>query len=282
MYEAYFGLREPPFSFSPDPRFLWRSETHEEGLSALHCGISTGKGIILLTGGVGAGKTTLLHTALTQQPETTSAALITNTAGLTGLDLLTLVAAELGVRARRKSTAEHILAIKAFLLERFREGWKTVLAIDEAQSLSQQALEQLRLLSNLETNREKMLQIILAGQPELRRKLTRPGLRPLLQRIELQHHVEPLSPSELVAYLDHRLRVAGRGYAQIFEPGAESIFFGFSAGCPRLVNLLADQSLLSAFAKDIRPVPRILVETEAKALDEQRLDPLWEAEIWDA
>jgi general secretion pathway protein A len=265
MYESLFGLREAAFSLTPDPRFLWLSETHEEGLAALQYGIAARKGFLLLTGEVGTGKTTLLRTALERVPEGTDVAVVFNTAGLSPLDLLRLIAADLRVTAKSKS--DFILGINALLLRRLRNGQNTVLVIDEAQNLSMEGLEEIRLLSNLETETEKLLQIVLTGQPELRSMLADPRLRAIRQRIALEHHVEPLRPDEMRPYLAHRLQVAGGEYDSVFGPGAEEIFFDCSRGYPRVVNLLADRTLLSAYAKQLRPVPRALLEAKAKQME---------------
>ena len=281
MYEAFFGLREAPFSLNPDPRFLWLSDTHQEALAALSYGIATRAGFILITGGVGSGKTTLLRAALARVPSGFETGLIANTAGLSDLDLLKLVATEFRAEGRLRGKADCLVGLKAALLERQRTGVKPVLVIDEAQNLSVNALEQVRLLSNFETDREKLVQIILAGQPELRRKLALPRLEPLSQRIVIDHHLEPLRPFEVRLYLEHRLRVAGGRFEQVFDPGCETTFFGFSVGCPRLVSALADRALLAAYAQGVRPVPRALVEAKAKELDSARTDELWEADVWE-
>jgi general secretion pathway protein A len=287
MYESFFGLDEPAFSVTPDPRFLWPSETHEEGLSALCYGIVGRKGFILLTGEVGAGKTTLLRAAIDRIPKEfvdfPETAMILNTVGLDPLDLLKLICAEFGViglqaeSPRRETTADYIIVLQRFLLERLRNGGNTVLIIDEAQNLTPAVLEQVRLLSNLETDSHKLLQIVLTGQPELRRTLARTELRQLRQRIAIEHHVEPLRPADILPYLRHRIEVAGGRYEEIFSDGVESVFFDFSRGCPRLLNLLADRVLLSAYAKKTRPVPLALVEEKAKEMaadrDEGRRTP---------
>ena len=171
MYESFFGLRELPFSLTPDPRFLWLSDTHEEGLATLVYGITRNKGFLLLTGEVGTGKTTLLRAALRELPRDTDTALIINTIGLTPLDLLKLIAAEFCIEGRFESTADYLIAINRMLLERLRTGRNTVLIIDEAQNLDSATLEEVRLLSNLETDTAKLMQIVLTGQPELIRKL---------------------------------------------------------------------------------------------------------------
>ena len=270
MYESFFGLREPAFSLAPDPRFLWPSETHEEGLSALYYGVTRRKGFLLLTGGIGAGKTTLLRAVLAKLPADTDTALIMNTADASGLDLLKLIAAELGLAGPFEAKVDYIIALNSHLLDQLRAGINTVLVIDEAQNLDQPTLEEVRLLSNLETDAEKLLQIVLTGQPELRHKLADPRLRQLRQRIAIEHHLEPLRPCDVLPYLAHRIAVAGGRYDQVFGPDSESAFFAFSRGCPRLLSLLADRVLLSAYAKQVRPVPAALVEEKAKQMVEDQ------------
>ena len=284
MYESFFGLHEPAFSLNANPRFLWLSETHQEGLSALCYGITRRKGFLMLTGEVGAGKTTLLRAALDRLPadllDVPEVAVVTNTAELGPLDLLKLVCAELGIGGPQlvvqqplQTKADYLIALNAFLIDRLRAGLTSVLVIDEAQNLSLTTLEQVRLLSNLETGSEKLLQIVLTGQPELRRKLSDPRLRQLRQRIAVEHHLEALSPSEVLPYLRHRIEVAGGRYERVFAIGAEPAFIEFSSGCPRLINLLADKCLLSAYAKNMRPVVPALVELKAKELSAWRFHP---------
>jgi general secretion pathway protein A len=214
-------------------------------------------------------------------PETIEVAFLANTEGLTGLELLKLVAAEFHVEGPLGDRADCLIALKSFLVEQAHAGTRAVLVVDEAQNLTLETLEQVRLLSNLETDSHKLVQIVLTGQPELRRKLQREELQPLLQRIVIDHHLAPLRPYEVHPYVEHRLRVAGVPYERVFEPGAESAFFGFSAGCPRLVSLLADRVLMSAYAQGLRPVPKPLVEGKAKEIDATRSDELWEADIWE-
>jgi general secretion pathway protein A len=266
MYESFFGLRELPFSLAPDPRFLWPSETHEEGLAALYYGITRRKGFVLLTGEVGTGKTTLLRAALDRIPDETETALILNTADLSALDLLKLIAAEFGLSYGAGTKADYLIALNRYLLTRLEKGFNTVLVIDEAQNLSLQALEEVRLLSNLETDTEKLLQIVLTGQPELLERLTDPALRQLRQRIAIEHHLESLRPEQIEPYLRHRIEVAGGDYEAILEPGLEPIFYKASLGCPRLTSLLADRSLLASYARQVRPVPREIVEAKARQL----------------
>jgi len=270
MYESFFGLRELPFSLTPDPRFLWLSDTHEEGLATLIYGITRQKGFLLLTGEVGTGKTTLLRAALRELPRDTDTALIINTIGLTPLDLLKLIAAEFGLEGPYESTADYLIAINRMLLERLRTGRNTVLIIDEAQNLDAATLEEVRLLSNLATDTAKLMQIVLTGQPELIRKLASPALRQLRQRIAIEHHMEPLTPEQIRPYLAHRIDVAGGRYEEIFEPGVEAVFYWFSQGCPRLISLLADRVLLSAYSKQVVPISPDFVEMKAKTMGASR------------
>ena len=272
MYESFFGLREPAFSLAPDPRFLWPSDTHEEGLAALVYGIPRRKGFMLITGEVGTGKTTLLRAALDRIPSDTEVALVLNTAGLTPVDLLKLIGAEFRLPGPFDGKVDYVIALNRFLMQQLEAGTNTVLLIDEAQNLDPELLEEVRLLSNLETNSEKLLQIVLTGQPELLRKLASPNLRQLRQRVAIEHHVQPLREEEVGDYLAHRIEVAGGRMEHVFAPGCEHVFHSFSGGCPRLISLLADRVLLAAFSKELRPVPPALVERKAKEMDAARLE----------
>jgi general secretion pathway protein A len=277
MYERYFCLPEPAFSATPDPRFLWLSETHEEALAALRYGIAQQAGFVLLTGGIGAGKTTLLRAALRSVSsgagDRAVTALVVSTAGLTALDLFKLVAAEYRLGVGPNGT-DLVVALKAFLLERHRRARHTVLVIDEAQNLLPGVLEQVRLLSNLAAETDGLLQVVLTGPPELREKLALPGLRRLRQRIAVEHHVDPLQPGEIGSYLRHRIGVAGGRYEGIFAPGADLAFAAFCSGCPRLINLLADRVLLAAYARRQRPISASFVERKARELAAARAAPL--------
>jgi general secretion pathway protein A len=266
MYESFYGLRELPFSLTPDPRFLWLSDTHEEGLAALYYGITRRKGFVLLTGEVGAGKTTLLRAVLDKLSPGTETALILNTADLTRIDLLKLIAAELRLNVAATSKADYLIALNRFLLQRLERSLNTVLVIDEAQNLGAEALEEIRLLSNLETDTEKLLQIVLTGQPELLQRLADPALRQLRQRIAIEHHVRFLRPDEVGSYLRHRVEQAGGKYQDLFEGGLEQVFFAASMGCPRLISLLADRALLAAFAREVKPVSRAILESKARQI----------------
>jgi general secretion pathway protein A len=267
MYERFFGLKEPAFSLTPDPRFLWLSETHHEGLAALYYGITRRKGFLLLTGEVGTGKTTLLRAVLDRVPADTETALVLNTAGLSRIDLLKLVADEFRLRGPLATKADYVIALNSFLIMRHRAGLNTVLIIDEAQNLSPEALEEVRLISNLETQTDKLLQIVLTGQPELRRSLAAPSLRQLRQRIALQHHVQPLRPEEVSSYLRHRTSVAGGSYDEIFMPGVEPLIHAFTKGYPRSISILADRCLIAGYSRQLKPVPAELIEEKGRELD---------------
>ncbi|MDJ0788377.1 MAG: AAA family ATPase [Myxococcota bacterium] len=244
------------------------SETHEEGLASLYYGVEARRGFVLLTGEVGAGKTTLLRAVIDDLPAGTSVAVVFNTAGLDSLDLLELVARDLQIQVPARNKASYIIAINELLLRRLETGQNTVLIIDEAQNLSPSALEEVRLLSNLETASDKLLQIVLTGQPELRDLLARPDLRALRQRIAIEHHVDFLQPEQIQPYLAHRIEIAGGRYDAIFPYGADQLFYSASLGCPRLVNQLADRSLLAAYSRQLRPIPLALIEQKAKGMQD--------------
>jgi len=267
MYEQFFGLKEPAFSLTPDPRFLWLSETHHEGLAALYYGITRRKGFLLLTGEVGTGKTTLLRAVLDRLPADTETALILNTAGLTRIDLLKLIADEFRLRGPLTTKADYVIALNAFLIMRHRAGLNTVLIVDEAQNLGAEALEEVRLISNLETQTDKLLQIVLTGQPELRRNLASPSLRQLRQRIALQHHVQPLRPEEVSSYLRHRTSVAGGTYDEIFASGVEPLIHAFTRGYPRSISILADRCLIAGYSRQLKPITAELIEEKGRELD---------------
>ena len=192
--------------------------------------------------------------------------MILNTVGITPLDLLKLIAAEFGLEGTFASTADYLIALNRMLLERLRIGRNTVLIIDEAQNLDSETLEEIRLLSNLETDTSKLMQIVLTGQPELLEKLEAPALRQLRQRIAVEHHMAVLEPDQVRPYLAHRLEVAGGCYSDVFLPDCEPIFAWFSGGCPRLISLLADRVLLAAYSREIRPVGPDFVAKKANSM----------------
>ncbi|VAW35238.1 General secretion pathway protein A, partial [hydrothermal vent metagenome] len=271
MYRNYFGLRQKPFSIAPDPAFLYMSERHREALAHLLYGIRSDAGFVLLTGEVGTGKTTICRCLLEQMPESARVAYIINPR-LSTLELLASICDEFGIAYPPGEASGKLLVdlINEYLLEAHAEGCKPVLIIDEAQNLSHDLLEQIRLLTNLETNEQKLLLIIMLGQPELRDKLLRPELRQMQQRITARYHLGPLSKSDTCAYVNHRLAVAG-SRQRLFTPAALSRVFAFSGGVPRLINLLCDRSLLGAYSRGHAKANRaIVVRAAGELLDDGR------------
>ena len=259
MYKDYFGLREEPFSIAPDPQFLYMSERHREALAHLLYGLKTDGGFVLLTGEVGTGKTTVCRCLLEQIPENSEIAFVLNPK-LTVIELLETICDELGISYPQdnQSIKVFIDAINRFLLEAHSQGRKTVLIIDEAQNLSPTVLEQIRLLTNLETNKQKLLQVLMIGQPELKEMLERADLRQLAQRITARYHLEPLSRNEIKAYISHRLNVAGVE-RPLFPAATLRKLYSLSGGVPRLINLLCDRALLGAYVREQQSVsPKLL------------------------
>ncbi|MGR9045947.1 MAG: ExeA family protein [Gammaproteobacteria bacterium] len=268
MYNHYFNFTEQPFSIAPDPHFIYMSERHQEGLAHLMYGIETGGGFVALTGEVGTGKTTLCHCLLQQLPEQIDLALILNPR-LNALELLASICDELGIAyAKDQQTLKHLVdALNHYLLKAHAEGRRTVLMIDEAQNLSFEVLEQIRLLTNLETSKTKLLQIILVGQPELKTLLSRPDLRQLNQRISARYHLLPLSLDDTRAYIRHRLAIC-HGNPGIFSPGAIRKVYKLTGGIPRIINILCDRALLGAYANGCRSItPAIVAKAAAETLN---------------
>jgi general secretion pathway protein A len=247
MYTAFFGLREKPFALSPDPRFLYLSEAHREALAHLLYGIEQGEGFIAITGEVGTGKTTLCRTLLQRLEPGSEVAFLFNPQ-LSGLELLQAIDAEFGLETEGKSRRELMDQLNRFLLTKRQEGRRVLLLIDEAQNLEREALEQVRLLSNLETDTTKLIQIILLAQPELDALLESPELRQLRQRINVRWRLGPLSQGETRDYVRHRLRVAAGSAREIFSELALREIHRSSGGIPRVINRLCDRSLLAGFA----------------------------------
>ena len=264
MYTSFFGLNEKPFAITPDPRYLFMSERHGEGLAHLLYGVTDSGGFIQLTGEVGTGKTTLVRTLLGQLPKEVDVALILNPQ-VTVLEFLQAIANELGLELRegRDSPMAIIDALNLFLLDAHANGRRIILLVDEAQNLSEEVLEQLRLLTNLETAKQKLLQIILIGQPELRDVLAQNNLRQLAQRVTGRYHLEPLSRDEADHYIEHRLRVAG-AVGEIFNKAARREVHRLSGGIPRLMNVICDRALLGAYSKESRLVDKSIVRDAAR------------------
>jgi general secretion pathway protein A len=267
MYAAYFGLKQEPFSIAPDPRLLFMSEQHREALAHLLYGVQGGGGFVLLTGEIGTGKTTVCRSFLEQVPPHCNLAYIFNPK-LTVLELLETVCHEFGVSVtlptqRAATVKDYLDPLNAFLLESHGAGRNNVLVIDEAQNLSAEVLEQLRLLTNLETSERKLLQIILIGQPELREMLARPELEQLAQRVIARYHLRSLSEAESAQYVQHRLEVCGLQRPLPFERGALRKVHRATGGVPRRINLLCDRALLGAYAGGQGQVTRAIVRQAA-------------------
>ena len=267
MYTRYFGLNEKPFSIVPNPRFLYMSKQHKEALAHLHYGIQEGEGFILITGEVGAGKTTLCKCLLERISDNTRVAYIFNSK-VSGNELLASICDELGI-SYKENSGQKILTDKIyeFLLETHAENKNTVLIIDEAQNLQPEVLEQIRLLTNLETSEKKLLQIVLIGQPELRDIFLRFDLKQLAQRVTARYHLGPLSKEEVPLYVNHRITVAG-GHPPLFNPAALKKIYAFSNGIPRLINLLCNRALLAAYSENKSLVDKTILINSAEETTE--------------
>src|ERR1700761_1072400 len=264
MYTAFFGLTEKPFAITPDPRYLYLSERHAEALAHLLYGINESGGFIQLTGGLGTGKTTVVRTLLSRVPHHADVAVILNPR-VTPVEFLLTICEELGLpmeTADRDSVKQMVDALNRRLLAAHAEGRRIIVIVDEAQNLSAEVLEQVRLLTNLETPTQKLLQIILIGQPELRELLARNDLRQLAQRITGRYHLEPLSRDETQGYVRRRLKGAG-ATEEIFTPGALAEVHRLSAGVPRIINVTCDRALLGAYSEEERTVTASLVRRAA-------------------
>jgi general secretion pathway protein A len=263
MYASYFGLSDNPFAITPDPRFLFLSARHTEALAHLLYGVTESGGFIQLTGEVGTGKTTLVRTLLEKLPDNVDAALIINPR-VSVLEFLRSICRELDIDWKQNQTPQDLIdTLNAHLLKAHEKGRRVVLIVDEAQGLSAEVLEQVRLLTNLETRQQKLLQIILVGQPELRELLARTELRQLAQRITGRYHLTPLSRAETGAYVNHRLTVSG-AMAPIFTGSALRSLQRISGGIPRLINIICDRALLGAYTQELRQVDGPLLRRASK------------------
>jgi general secretion pathway protein A len=276
MYLSFFGLNEKPFAITPDPRYLYLSERHAEALAHLLYGINESGGFIQLTGEVGTGKTTVVRTLLSRVPHHADVAVILNPR-VTPVEFLLTICEELGLGiadADRDSVKQMVDALNRRLLAAHAEGRRIIVIVDEAQNLTPEVLEQVRLLTNLETPTQKLLQIILIGQPELRELLDRTELRQLAQRITGRYHLEPLTLEETRGYVRHRLRVAGAG-EEIFTASALTAVHRVAAGIPRVINVTCDRALLGAYTQEMRKVTPSLVRRAAGEVYGRRYLPLW-------
>ena len=249
MYKEYFGLKESPFSIAPDPHYLYMSYNHREALAHLLYGINSDNGFVLLTGDVGTGKTTVCRCLLEQLPENSNIAFILNPK-VTVDELLATICDELGIAYPLGNISNKVFidSINAYLINANKKGRRTVLIVEEAQNLRPDVLEQIRLLTNLETNERKLLQIIMVGQPELNELLSRPELRQLKQRITARYHLGPLTKQEMSAYVLHRLSVAGVN-RKLFPSRTIDRLFQLSGGIPIMINLLCDRTLLGTYVQ---------------------------------
>ncbi len=265
MYLEFYGFAEKPFNVTPDPKFLYLSAHHQEALAILTYGIRERKGFIVLTGEVGSGKTTLLHTLLDRLPPNVRAAYLFNTR-LSQLDLLRYVVEDFGVPTTATSAGDLLSALNGWLIDRLVRGENSVLIIDEAQNLTPELLESVRLLSNLETSKEKLLQLVLVGQPELNLTLNHPSLRQLKQRISLRYHIPPLTRTETTDYIVQRLRIAGARGTVFTNRAIDEVYY-YSRGIPRLINILCDNALLTGYAAGVRPVDADAVTEAVRDLE---------------
>ena len=273
MYTSFFGLHEKPFSITPDPRYLFLSERHGEALAHLVYGVTESGGFIQLTGEVGTGKTTLVRSLLlNRMPDNADVAVVLNPQ-LSVIEFLATICEELHIEVTHNKGSIKALtdALNRHLLEAHAEGRRTILVVDEAQNLAPAVLEQVRLLTNLETAKQKLLQIILIGQPELRELLARTDLRQLAQRITARYHLEPLSRDETASYIEHRLKVAG-ALGEVFDSSAKREVFRLSQGVPRLINVICDRALLGGYARESRRINARLIR-EAAAEVHGELEP---------
>ena len=266
MYEKYYGLKEKPFSLTPDPGYLFFSEKHREALAHLEYGIKERQGFILITGEVGTGKTTICRALLNRIDQRVRTSLILNPR-LSGFQLLQAIVEDFGVAPETRSRRKLFQQLNSFLLAQSSSGVTPVLILDEAQGLAPDLLEEIRIVSNMETEKSKLLQIILVGQPELRDKINSPSLRQLRQRIAIRYHILPLDRGETSAYIEHRLRVAGADDGVCFHPLATDRIFAYSAGIPRLINLVCDKSLLAGFVRETKCITDDLAETAIRELE---------------
>jgi general secretion pathway protein A len=276
MYLTFFGLAEKPFAITPDPRYLYLSARHADALAHLVYGINEAGGFIQLTGEVGTGKTTTIRSLLARAPKNAEIALILNPRLSPG-EFLRSLCEELGLgvgNADDENIKELVDVLNRHLLRMHAQARRVVLIVDEAQDLSPEVLEQIRLLTNLETETQKLLQIILIGQPELRTLLARQDLRQLAQRVTGRYHLDPLSAEETVAYVRHRLRVAG-ATADIFTRGALREVYRVSGGIPRVINVVCDRALLGAYTQDLHQVPASLMRRAGSEVFGREIGPPW-------
>ena len=265
MYLEHYGLIRAPFEMTPDPAFLYLGEAHQEGLATLVYGVRARKGFVMLTGEVGTGKTTLLHALLSQLDPSTASAYVFNPR-LDPLDFFRVLFEEYGIETPCRTKGEYLIALNRFLIERLQRDHPTLLIVDEAQNLSPEMLEEIRLLSNLETPTSKLVQIMLVGQPELEELLARQELRQLRQRIVLRFRLRPFEADETVNYVDERLRLGGYSGKGLFRRGALKRVHEVTGGIPRLINIVCDGALLAGYSRDLEVLGGDVIDEVARDL----------------
>lgn len=267
MYKDFFGLKEKPFNVTADPNFLFFSKKHREAFEHLIYGVKEKKGFLEITGEIGTGKTTLCRALLNQLDEKARTAFILNS-NLPEVQLLSAIATDFGLLIKPKTKINILTELNRYLIEQLKLGYNVVLIIDEAQNLRAAQLEQIRLLSNIETNKEKLIQIILVGQPELKAKLDSPDLEQLRQRIAVRYHILPLDKAEIDAYIYHRLHVAGSSDGNVkFELDAISEIYEYSGGIPRLINLVCDRALLLGFVTETKNISMDMIKQAVEEIE---------------
>jgi len=266
MYRKFYGLTEKPFEITPDPRFLYLSENHKEALAHLTYAVKERKGFTVITGEVGTGKTTLIQTLLSRLDGNTRTAYLFNPK-LGATDFLHYICEDLGLKGQKRSKGRYIAALHNFLMSCYARNENVVLIIDEAHTLDPELLEEVRLLTNLETPKSKLLQVILMGQPELNDTLNRPEFRQLKQRVSLRYHMQPLDKEETREYIKKRMRMAGAFDHDVFTPKAFKEIYEYSRGIPRLINIVCDNALLTGYAADQKVIGKSIVHEVINHLD---------------
>ena len=273
MYKKFFGLKENPFNVNPDPRYLYLTQHAEEALASLTYGIRNRRGFVLLTGEVGTGKTTLVNKLLDWLHRQHLPTAFVFNPRLSVQEFFEFMMADFGIPCDPRQKSQVLMRLNHWLLDRYKSGETAIVIIDEAQDLSARLLEEIRLLTNLETSTEKLLQIVLSGQPELEEKLRQPELRQLRQRITLRCKTHPLTAEETGGYILQRLSIAGADGQPVFSPAAVETIHRYSRGIPRVINLLCEHALIDAFVDQVRPVPPEVIETVAREFELNEIEP---------
>jgi general secretion pathway protein A len=266
MYETYYGLKENPFNVTPDPKFIYLGDNHREALAQLLYGVREKKGFIVMTGEVGTGKTMLIHYLLGKLNGNIRTAYLFNPR-LDSTDFLQYICEDFGLNGQKKSKGEHIAQLHHFLMACYANNENVVLIIDEAQNLDPELLEEIRLLTNLETSKKKLLQIILLGQPELNEMLDHPQCRQLKQRVNLRYHLQPLNREETEEYIEKRLKIAGAADSHFFPSKAVNKIHKYTKGIPRLINIVCDNALLTAYADDQKIISKSVIREVIRDLE---------------